>query len=55
MAAHAVNAFSTASADQGRELGRTWLTAAGQEAIVENAVTGDLIVNDKEMVKFFRL
>ncbi len=40
--------------DQGRELGRTWLTAAGQEAIVENAVTGDLIVNDKEMVKFFR-
>lgn len=40
--------------NQGRELGRTWLTAGGQEAIVENAVTGDLIVNDGKLVKFFR-
>ena len=39
---------------QGRELGRTWFTVGGQEAIVENAVTGDLIVNDGELVKFFR-
>ncbi len=39
---------------QGRELGRTWFTVGGQEAIVENAVTGELIVNDGELVKFFR-
>ncbi len=39
---------------QGKELGKTWFSAGGQEAITKNCVTGDLIVNDGELVKFFR-
>lgn len=39
---------------QGRELGKTWFSAGGQEAIMLNYVTGDMIVNDGELVKFFR-
>lgn len=39
---------------QGKELGKTWFSAGGQEAIMKNGVTGDLIVNDGELVKFFR-
>ncbi len=39
---------------QGKELGKTWFSAGGQEAIMKNCVTGDLIVNDGELVKFFR-
>lgn len=39
---------------QGKEFGKTWFSVGGQEAIVENAVTGDLIVNDGDLVKFFR-
>lgn len=39
---------------QGKELGKTWFSVGGQEAITKNCVTGDLIVNDGELVKFFR-
>ena len=39
---------------QGKELGKTWFAAGGQEAITKNCVTGDLIVNDGQLVKFFR-
>ncbi|MCM1231927.1 MAG: accessory Sec system glycosylation chaperone GtfB [Ruminococcus flavefaciens] len=39
---------------QGKELGKTWFSAGGQEAITKNCVTGDLIVNDGKLVKFFR-
>lgn len=39
---------------QGKELGKTWFSAGGQEAITKNCVTGDLIVNDGNLVKFFR-
>ena len=39
---------------QGKELGITWFSVGGQEAITKNCVTGDLIVNDGELVKFFR-
>ncbi len=39
---------------QEKELGKTWFSAGGQEAITENAVTGDLIVNDGALIKFFR-
>lgn len=39
---------------QGKELGETWFSAGGQEAITKNCVTGDLIVNDGDLVKFFR-
>lgn len=39
---------------EGREQGKTWFSAGGQEAIVLNCVTGDLIVNDGELIKFFR-
>ncbi|MCM1232510.1 MAG: hypothetical protein NC123_16945 [Butyrivibrio sp.] len=39
---------------QGKELGKTWFSAEGKEAITLNCVTGDLIVNDGELIKFFR-
>lgn len=39
---------------QGKELGKTWFSVGGQEAITKNCVTGDLIVNDGKLVKFFR-
>lgn len=38
----------------GKALGKTWFSASGQEVITENIMTGDLIVNDGELIKFFR-
>lgn len=40
--------------EQGKELGKTWFSVGGQETIVENMVTGEWIVNDGKLVKFFR-
>lgn len=39
---------------QGKELGKTWFSAEGQEAITLNCVTGDLIVNDDGCIRLFR-
>lgn len=39
---------------KGQRFMRTYFSADGKETIVENFVTGDLIVNDGEQVRFFR-
>lgn len=44
----------TSYSGQGKKIGKTWFALGGQEAIVENTVTGDLIVNDGDLIKFFR-
>lgn len=40
--------------ETGKECGKTWFSVSGKEMITENAATGDLIVNDGELIKFFR-
>lgn len=40
--------------ETGKELGKTWFSASGQEVITENAATGDLIVNNGGLIKSFR-
>lgn len=39
---------------EGKECGKTWFSVSGQEVITGNAITGDLIVNDGGMIRFFR-
>lgn len=48
------NCARTYYGEQGEIQGKSWFSVEGQEAIVENAVTGDWIVNDGKAVKFFR-
>ena len=38
----------------GQPVGKFWFSAKGLEVLVENYVTGDLILNDGELVKHFR-
>lgn len=37
-----------------RPVGKTWFSAKGREILIENCVTGDLILNDGALVKHFR-
>lgn len=39
---------------KGQRVNKSYFSAGGQEIIVENYVTGDIILNDGEEVKFFR-
>lgn len=39
---------------RGQKVNKSWFSATGQEIIVENYVTGDIILNDGEEIKFFR-
>ena len=39
---------------KGQKVNKSWFSAAGQEIIVENYVTGDIILNDGDEIKFFR-
>ena len=39
---------------QGRPMSKTWLSPQGKEIIIENFVTGDIILHDGEIVKLFR-
>lgn len=38
---------------QGKKVNKSYFSAEGKEMIVENFVTGDIVVNDGEKVKFF--
>ena len=40
--------------NKGKPISKTWFSKAGQEIIMENYVTGDIILNDGDMIKFFR-
>lgn len=40
--------------EKGQRVNKSWFSAKGQEAIVQNYVTGDIILNEGEEVKFFR-
>ena len=48
------NCARTYYGEQGKELGKSWFSIGGQEAIVQNVVTQEWIVNDGELVRFFR-
>lgn len=39
---------------QGQPISKTWLSTEGREIIVENYVTGDIILNDGDIVRLFR-
>lgn len=40
--------------ETGKDCGKTWFSASGQETIMENAATGDLLINNSGMIKSFR-
>ncbi len=44
----------TAFNAKGQRVNRSWFSAAGQEIIVLNYVTGDIILNDGDVIRFFR-
>ena len=39
---------------EGRQISKSWLSAKGQEVIVENYITGDIVLIDGDVVKLFR-
>ncbi|XCP84452.1 accessory Sec system glycosylation chaperone GtfB [Roseburia hominis] len=39
---------------EGQQINKSWFSAEGKERIVENYITGDIIFNDGDIVKFFR-
>lgn len=39
---------------KGQKVNKSWFSAAGREVIVENYVTGDIILNDGDEIKFFQ-
>ena len=44
----------TAFDAKGKRVNKSYFSAAGREVIVENYITGDIILNEAEEVKFFR-
>ncbi len=39
--------------EKGKRVNKSWFSAAGREIIVENYITGDIILNDGDQVRFF--
>ena len=39
--------------EKGKRVKKSWFSAAGREIIVENYITGDIILNDGDQVRFF--
>lgn len=39
---------------RGEKVNKSWFSASGQEVIVQNYVTGDIVLNEGEEIKFFR-
>lgn len=40
--------------EKGQKVNKSWFSASGQEIIVQNYVTGDIILNEGKEIKFFR-
>ncbi len=39
---------------KGQKVNKSWFSASGQEIIVQNYVTGDIVLNDGKEIRFFR-
>jgi accessory Sec system glycosyltransferase GtfB len=51
---YGINCARTFYDGEGKAISKSWLSAEGKEIVVENYVTGDIILNDDNIVKLFR-
>lgn len=51
---YGINCARTFYDGKGKAISKSWLSAEGKEIIVENYVTGDIILNDDNIMKLFR-
>lgn len=51
---HGENYARTVYDPTGKRCGKSWFSPTGQERIVENFITGDIVLDDEGMIRYFR-